>query len=128
MAGVGQTGYWRTGVWIEGDTDFGEFDFLAEAIIAFTGNAIVPDNTGAFGLVGTASLDMAWVPELGPPKGSVGIPGVPYSVGCIVGPGDAVTVSGVAGTVIRDTTGQLVVVDTSGQVLCIVGPGGVVLP
>ena len=124
MAGVGQTGYWKTGVWVEDLGDPAQFAFTGVATAVFEGTFDIPDNVGFFDLKGIATLDMAWVPALGM-GGQVNIPFVPASVAGILGPGDVYVFDGAAGTVILDSQGRLLVVDDAGQVLCIIGPAKV---
>jgi len=168
VAGVGQTGYWRTGVWVEpleAEGDFtlvatgvldqwqgrftygGSFDLSGTAVLLFDGVNVFrgefqPAGTadldiwtgtfqgvpfsGVFGLAGTADLFVAWVPEL-QTGGQVKIPFGPAEVGCIFGPGDAFIFEGASGTVVKDSQGRLVVIDQSGEVMCIIGPSGVIL-
>lgn len=168
MAGVGETGYWRTGVWVEpleAEGDFsltatgvldqwigrfsysGSFDLSGVAAIVFDGVNVFRGEfqraatgdlddwegtfqgipfAGIFALSGQADLFVAWVPELGH-GGEVGIPESPAEVGCIIGPGDAFIFEGASGTVVKDSQGRLVVIDQSGEVMCIIGPSGVIL-
>lgn len=169
MAGVGQTGYWRTGVWVEPLDAFGEFSLAAtgvldqwsgrftyggsfnlvgaavvlfdgvntfrgeftmeaDGVLDFEGTFVPIPFTAAFGMVGSGRLVVAWVPDLGPPGGQVDPDPTAGSVECIVGPGDVYVVDGVAGTVTQDSTGRLTVVDQNGEVMCILGPGGVEQP
>jgi len=169
MAGVGETGVWRTGVWVEpldfegsfdlavaADLSFegyfayagtfdlhgaavmvfdgdllyrGDFALESDGLLAFEGQATVVPGNGIFGFSANAKLVMAWMPDLGPPTGGDVIPDpdgqpsveVPYE------PGQVVVINGVSGTVVKDSYGRLVVMDDSGKVLCIIGPGGIEL-
>lgn len=167
MAGVGQTGYWRTGVWVEpldaegefalsasadlgftgrfafgspfileGTADltfngavveFGDFALSSAAELTFTGDFIPRPGQGIFGLDATADIIFAWVPRVSGPASSVNIEDMPTSVVIKLKPGDAVIVGGVAGIVVRDDTGRLVVKNQAGQVMCIIGPSGIEL-
>ncbi len=167
MAGVGATGIWRTGIWVEpldtdsaftftgtastafeGDLDIVggfvinatanignignplyESDFETEATsnTVFIGEFVAPPFDSSFVVSANARVREVYVFDFGPPGGQVGVKTRPGSVKCIVGPGDVVTISGVAGTVVKSTTGQLVVLDSAGAVLCIVPPSGVLI-
>ena len=168
MAGVGQTGYWRTGVWVEplsAEGDFaltatgvldqwlgrftysGDFDLSGTSALLFDGVNVFQGEferaadgaldawegtfqgipfQAVFALGGQADLFMAWVPEL-QTGGGVEIPFGPAEVGCIFGPGDAFIFEGASGTVVKDSQGRLVVIDQTGEVMCIIGPSGVIL-
>ena len=166
MAGVGQTGYWRTGVWVEpldadgsfqlfanADLSFtgrflysGSFDLSAAALLlfdgtnlylgqfantgvadtAFTGVFVENPGQGIFGMVASAKLVFAWVPDLGPPTGGkADIEEGPSSVEIPFGPGDVFVLDGTTGVVVKDSRGRLLVLNSAGEVMCILGPSGV---
>ena len=112
----------------DGDLLFrGEFDLEATADLTFEGDFVAKPGQGIFGLTGTADVLFAWVPKFDFPGSEVGIPDDPAEVIIKTQPGDIVVIGGFTGTVILDDVGRLVVVDQSGEVLCILGPGGVEL-
>lgn len=169
MAGVGETGVWRTGVWVEpldaegsfdllvaadlsfegrfayagafdldgaaalvfdGDLLFrGDFALESDGLLAFEGQAQLVPGKGVFGFSANAKLVVAWMPDLGPPIGSDVVPDPDGSPSVEIPPqlGDVIVINGTSGTVVKDGYGRLVVVDDSGKVLCIIGPGGIEL-
>jgi len=169
MAGVGETGVWKTGVWIEpldfegdfelfatadvafsgyfafagqfdlsgaalllfdGDLLFrGEFGLEADGLVAFDGDFIANPGQGIFATQATGKIVFAWVPDLGPPTGGTGKPlEGPASVVIPFKPGEVFVLDGVSGTIVQDSYGRLLVIDQTGQVMCILGPSGVELP
>ncbi len=105
----------------------GMFDVSGVASAPFTGEFTPGVVEGTFAVFARADISESPSFEYGPPGGQVGVKTRPGAVECIVGPGDVVNIGGVAGTVVKNETGQLVVVDSAGAVLCIVPPSGVLL-
>ncbi len=163
MAGVGETGVWRTGVWVEpldaeGDfalsaaavTEFtgrfafggqfdlegtalltfdgdllfrGDFDLEGNADLGFDGDFVPNPGQGAFQMDASAELNFDWVPDVSGPGDA--IPDTPAADAVPkLRPGDAFTFNGIAGICHLDEQGRLVVIDDSGEVMCIIGPSG----
>ncbi len=165
MSGVGQTGVWRSGVWVEpldaegefalsasavleytgrfafgkpfnleatGDLTFsgaqfflGEFEVFSSSDLAFTGTGTVRPGQGIFGLEAEADASFTWLPRVSGPSGGVEIGDLPAKVVVKLKPGAAVIVNGIAGIVVLDKEGRLVVQNQAGQVMCIIGSAGV---
>ena len=167
MAGVGQTGVWRSGVWVEpldaeGDfalsaaadieatgrfsfgkpfdleanavltiegavVGFGDFALAPAAVLAFTGQFVANPGQGIFLMDATADLGFVWVPFVTGPGEAIPVTGPADAVPKLK-PGDAFVFNGKAGICHLDSQGRLVVIDDSGEVMCIIGPSGVELP
>ncbi len=106
---------------------FGEFTLDPSGDLAFDGQFVPNPGQGVFQMEATANVVFAWVPRFDFPGSEVGIPDDPAQVIIKTKPGDIVVIGGATGTVILDDVGRLVVIDHAGEVLCILGPGGVEL-
>ncbi len=106
----------------------GDFDTNATAVALFSGTFTPGALIGTFAVFARADISESPSIDFGPPGGSVNVKGKPPQVNVKTKPGDVVVVNGVTGVACLDDAGRLVVVSTSGQVLCIIGPTGVVLP
>ncbi len=164
---MGETGVWRTGVWVEpldaegtfiltatGDLTFtgrfafagqfnlqgasillfdgdllfrGQFNLVGTGDLGFTGNFVPNPGQGVFGMEASAQILFAWVPKFDFPGSEVGVPDDPAQVIIKTRPGDIIVIGGITGVVVIDEQGRLVVKDQSGEVMCILGPGGVEL-
>ncbi len=167
MAGVGQTGVWRSGVWVEpldaeGDfalsaaalldftgrfsfaspfileanaevtfigavVEFGDFILNPSADLNFIGDFIPNPGQGIFSVSGSAQLDFVWVPFVTGPGDAIPVTG-PADAEPKLKPGDVFVFNGKSGICHLDSQGRLVVIDGSGEVMCIIGPSGVELP
>ena len=101
---------------------------MGNTVSSFVGTFSPGESVGTFEVFARADIDETPSFPFGPPGGSVGVKTLPSEVNVKTKPGDVVTVGGVTGVACLDGVGNLVVVSSSGKVLCIIGPAGVVLP
>ena len=111
MAGVGQTGFWKAGVWVEDLADPAEFGVSAVATLDnWEGDFTLPPSSGVFAATAEADMNFDWTPRFGATAGT------------------ATIFNGVPAVIEEDIVGRLVVVDNDGKVLCIIGLNGIELP